>query len=73
MGTVKVYSPRQVGELMGLTHQEVIRRIHKGQIEAQKVGAWNWMIQQPAVEAAIASDWYKRRLTKLGQAAPVLS
>lgn len=59
----KIFTPRQVGEELDLPHLEVIRRIRRGDIKAQKLG-WNWVIEEDAVEAARKSDWYQRRLAR---------
>jgi len=53
-------SARQAGERMGLPHKEVIRRIRKGDIEAQKLGGWNWVLTEDGVARAMKSDWYRR-------------
>lgn len=53
------YSARQVGQLLGLKHQEVIRRIRRKEIKAKKVG-WFWIISEAAVEEAKKAPWYKR-------------
>lgn len=62
----KLYSPREVGEILGLPHLEVIRRIRRGDISAAKIGknGWNWIIQEDAIDTARESDWYKRRLAR---------
>jgi hypothetical protein len=62
----KVYSARQVGEKMDLTHHEVIRRIRRGDIKATKVG-WSWVITEEWIQTALGSDWYKRRLARLSE------
>lgn len=48
-----------MGERIGLPHTEVIRRIRRGDISAEKLG-WNWVIPEDEVEKALNSDWYKR-------------
>lgn len=60
---IEILSPRQVGEILGLTHLEVIRRLRRGDIAGMKMG-WNWVIEEEAVEQAKQSDWYKRRLAR---------
>lgn len=56
-------SARQAGERMGIPHKEVIRRIRKGDIEAQKLGGWNWILTSAEVDKAMKSDWYQRNHT----------
>jgi len=62
----KIYSARMVGEMLGLPHQEVIRRIRRNDIRARKLD-WNWVITDDAVEEAKQSDWYQRRLARHGE------
>ena len=61
-----ILSARQAGDLLDLDHTEVIRRIRRKDIEAQKMG-WNWVITMAEVEAVRAKEWYinlmKRRAT----------
>lgn len=64
MVKVKIYSARQAGKELDLPHQEVIRRIRRGDIEADKMG-WNWVITGDAIEKVKQSDWYLRRQAKL--------
>lgn len=59
----KLYSARKVGEELNLPHHEVIRRIRRGDIEAEKLD-WNWIITEKAVAKARKSDWYQRHLAK---------
>lgn len=56
-------SARQAAEIMGLPHKEVIRRIRKEDIEAEKLG-WNWVLTRDNVAKAMASDWYQRNHAK---------
>ena len=62
----KVYSARRVGQILGLPHLEVIRRIRRGDIRAKKLD-WNWIITEGAVEEARQSEWYQRRIEKLAR------
>lgn len=55
----KVYSARKAGIALGLPHLEVIRRIRKGDIRANKLD-WNWLIMEDAIEEARQSDWYQK-------------
>jgi len=65
----ELHTPRAVGEMLGLSHHEMIRRIRRGQIEATKPdGGWNYVITDEAVEKAKNSDWYKRRKARLDAA-----
>lgn len=57
---------RQFGEILGIPHIEVIRRIRRGDIQAKKLG-WNWVIELAEVAKVRESDWYKRRLAKQRQ------
>jgi hypothetical protein len=59
----KYYSARKAGVILGLPHLEVIRRIRKGDIRAQKLD-WNWIVTEDAIEEARQSDWYQRRLAR---------
>lgn len=58
----KLMSPKQAGEMMGLPHREVIRRIRKDDIKATKIGenGWNWVLKEEWVKEAMQSDWYKK-------------
>lgn len=61
-----LHTPRQVGEMLGIPHHEMIRRIRKGQIKASKPGGgWNYVITTEAVEEARNSDWYKARSARV--------
>lgn len=55
----KLFSARQAGELLGMPHREVIRRINRQQIKATKVG-WNWMLKEEWINEVMEADWYKR-------------
>ena len=55
----KLMSARQAGEMMGLPHTEVIRRIRKKDIKADKIG-WNYVLTKPDVKEAMKSEWYKK-------------
>jgi hypothetical protein len=59
MATVSLITPKMMGERLDLPHTEIIRRIRRGDIEAEKLG-WNWVIKESEVEKALKSDWYKR-------------
>lgn len=72
---MKVYSARQAGEKLGLPHLEVIRRIHRGDIEAKKLD-WNWIITEEAIQKVQESEWYLRKQARgqgSGATAPVSS
>jgi hypothetical protein len=60
----KVVSARRAGELLGLPHREVIRRIRKGDIKAQKLG-WSWIVELDAIEEAKTSEWYARSTIRI--------
>lgn len=62
----KIYSAKKAGQRLGIPHLEVIRRIHKGEIEAQKLD-WTWIITEEAIEKAAQSDWYQRRQQRYSQ------
>jgi hypothetical protein len=54
-------TPRKAGELLDLTHLEVIRRIRRGQIRARKLdGGWYWLIKSEEVQRVQTTAWYKR-------------
>ena len=53
----KYTTASQAGEELNLEHKEVIRRIRRGDIVAQKLG-WNWIIEVTEVEAVKAKSWY---------------
>jgi hypothetical protein len=55
---VKV-STKEAGSQLGLEQKEVIRRIRRGDIEAEKFG-WVWTIDQDEIERVKEKDWYKR-------------
>lgn len=55
----KVVSARRAGEMLRLPHREVIRRIRKGDIKAQKLD-WNWLVPLESIEEAKQSEWYQR-------------
>jgi hypothetical protein len=55
----KDLSAREVGELLDLTHIEVIRRIRRGQIRARKMGGWFWAINPEEVIRVKKKTWYK--------------
>jgi hypothetical protein len=53
---------REVGRRLNLEHKEVIRRIRKGDINAQKLpGGWFWLIEESEVERVkTEAPWYRR-------------
>jgi hypothetical protein len=59
----KVYTAKRAGEILGLPHLEVIRRIRKGQIRASKFG-WNWTVSEEAIEEVKMTSWYQRYTAK---------
>jgi hypothetical protein len=61
---VKVYSARQAGRKLGLSHLEVIRRLNRGDIDGQKLD-WNWIITEEAIQKAKNADWYLRRQARV--------
>ena len=58
-----ILTARETGERLDLEHIEVIRRIRKGDIKAQKLG-WNWIIDEAEVTRVKESDWYKRLMAR---------
>lgn len=50
---------REAGELLGLEHLEVIRRIRRGQIFAAKKGGWFWLIPEKEIEQVKRKPWYR--------------
>lgn len=59
----KLYTARQAGELLGLPHLEIIRRLRRDDIEGKKLG-WNWVISEEALNKAKESTWYLRHLAR---------
>lgn len=55
----KVVSARKAGEMLGLPHREIIRRIRKGDIKAQKLD-WNWLVPLESIDEARNSEWYQK-------------
>jgi len=56
---IKAYTARELGVMMKLPHKEIIRRIRKGDIKAEKLG-WFWIITAPDAKAALESSWYEQ-------------
>lgn len=54
------YSASQAAELLGMSHQEVIRRLRRGDIKGRKVG-WFWIISGQQLLIAKNSNWYRNR------------
>lgn len=54
---------REAKEILGLTHLEVNRRIHRGQIPAKKVG-WMWVLERKEVEGVKKKEWYKKLMAR---------
>lgn len=54
-----VISTKEFGSRLGLGHKEVIRRIRRGDIKADKFG-WVYTIDEKEVARVQDSDWYKR-------------
>lgn len=50
---------REAGEALNLEHLEVIRRIRRDEIKAEKIGGWYWIISPQEVEAVKQKQWYK--------------
>jgi len=59
---------KRAGELLGIDHLEVIRRIRRGDIVAKKFG-WNWAVDLDALEEAKKQPWYKKVEQKRQKAA----
>jgi hypothetical protein len=56
---------KAVAKRLGLGHKEVIRRIRRGDIKAEKLdGGWFWLIQEEEVERVKTADWYQRYLNR---------
>lgn len=58
-----VLTARELGEAVGLKHIEVIRRIRKGQIRAEKMG-WVYVIDREEIERVKTADWYTRLMAR---------
>jgi hypothetical protein len=56
---VKFYSAREAGQELGMRHLEVIRRIRKGQINADRMG-WFYIITGEELARIKDQEWYKR-------------
>lgn len=54
---------RQAGEALNLEHLEIIRRIRKGDIRAQKLG-WNWIIREEEITRVKGEAWYNRLMAR---------
>lgn len=59
MATGLKITAREMATQLGLEHKEIIRRIRRGDIKADKWG-WNWAIPATEVSRVRESDWYKR-------------
>lgn len=55
----RVVSARRAGELLHLPHREIIRRIRRGDIKAQKLD-WNWLVPLESIDEARESEWYQK-------------
>lgn len=62
----KYYSARQFGEAVDLPHAEIIRRIRRGDIKANKLG-WNWVLHEDEVTRVKDTEWYRRVLKRRRQ------
>jgi hypothetical protein len=60
----ELMSVAQFVSATGLTHLEVNRRLHKGQINGQKIGYF-WAIRTSEVERVKKTGWYKARMRAL--------
>jgi hypothetical protein len=58
-----VLTAKEFGERLGLQHLEVIRRIRRGDIKAQKLG-WFWVIDAEEETRVRDQDWYKRVMAR---------
>ena len=52
-------STKEAADRLGLEPKEVIRRIRRGDIAAEKFG-WVWTIAEKEIERVKEKDWYKR-------------
>lgn len=56
---------REVARRLNLEHKEVIRRIRRGDINAEKLpGGWFWLIDEDEVDRVKTADWYQRYLER---------
>jgi excisionase family DNA binding protein len=55
----RYYTTKKAAQVMGMKQLEVLRRINRSQIKAQKLG-WAWLIKEDDVYAAMKSDWYQK-------------
>jgi excisionase family DNA binding protein len=55
----RFYTTKKAASVLGMKQLEVLRRINRGQIKAQKLG-WAWIIKESDVYAVMETDWYQR-------------
>ena len=48
----------EVAKLMGLTHQQVLNRIHRGKIKAEKKG-WFWLVDKKSLPTKQSAEGAK--------------
>ena len=61
---------RAAAEQLGLEHKEVIRRIRRKDIKAEKLdGGWFWLIDQSEIDRVKnEAEWYQRYRTRHAEA-----
>lgn len=60
-----VVTAKEFGERVGLEHTEVIRRIRRQDILAEKLG-WFWVIDVKEIDRVTSTDWYQRVMKRRG-------
>lgn len=65
-------STKEAAERLGLEQKEVIRRIRRGDIEAEKFpeGGWIWTIPESEIARIQKAPWYQRYLERHDGAVP---
>jgi len=55
----RYYTTKKTAQVLGMKQLEVLRRINRGQIRAQKLG-WAWLVKESDVYAVMETDWYQK-------------
>lgn len=48
---MKLYTPKEVAKITGLSYQQVVLRLQKGIIKGEKYG-WSWLIKKKDIPNA---------------------
>ena len=60
---MEMLNTKAVSEELDMPKLEVVRRIRKGDINAQKWG-WNWAVEAAEVERVKNTEWYRKYLSR---------